>query len=95
MLFNLTTRCTFKSLDHDAAIYCEKGYGPCFGSGELGISNQPFNGDNYCISNVILPGYHIGEDSEGRNMLTNLKCDQLTSFFTISELEVWEIIFEK
>jgi hypothetical protein len=38
-------------------------------------------------------------DSEGKNMLTNLKCKNDAEIerckFTISELEVWEVIFEK
>ncbi len=35
ILFNQTTRYTFKSQDHDLAIYCNKDYGPCFGKNEL------------------------------------------------------------
>jgi hypothetical protein len=38
-------------------------------------------------------------DSEGRNMLTDLKCKKINgnevSEFSVSELEVWEIVFEK
>jgi hypothetical protein len=39
----------------------------------------------------------MGKDSEGRSMLTNLKFGFMSSRsdFTISEVEVWEIIFEK
>jgi hypothetical protein len=44
-----------------------------------------------------MAGYKIEVDSENRSMLTNLKFNGLrpVSYFTISELEVWEIIFEK
>ncbi len=46
-----------------------------------------FNGDNSCYSYANESGYCIG--LEGRkNMLTNNK----DGLFTISEIEVWEII---
>jgi hypothetical protein len=79
------------------AIVCGKDRGPCFGSGEL-AAGEPFNRDNNCWSWANERGYNIGKDSESRSMLTNLKCDGLSSrrcYFTISEVEVWEIIFEK
>ena len=51
------------------------------------------------MSKINNPVYIIGMDSESKNMLTNLKCenigDKTFCKFTISELEVWEIIFEK
>jgi hypothetical protein len=61
---------------------------------------EPFNGHNYCYSSVNLSSYSIGMDSEMKSKLTNLECvktvkEILTSFFTISELEVWQVIFEK
>jgi hypothetical protein len=64
------------------------------------VAAEPFNGDNECSSHVKKSGYNIGIDSESRSMLTNLKCENLGLFgyisnFTISELEVWEVIFEK
>jgi len=40
-------------------------------------------------------GYRIGLEREGRSMLTKLKCGIGETWFTINELEVWEIIFEK
>jgi hypothetical protein len=95
MLFNLTTRCTFKSQDHNQAICCNKDWGPVFGIGELETDGEPLNDYNNCCSFVNMAVYLIGKDSEGRNMLTNLKCVGWVSNFTISELEVWEIIFEK
>jgi hypothetical protein len=75
------------------AISCCRDKGPCFGYGEL-IARRSLNIDNRCYSLANLSGYNIGKDSESRSMLTNLKCDGLVSRFTISELEVWEIIFE-
>jgi hypothetical protein len=99
MLFNLTTRNEFKVQDHTKAIRCGKKYGPFFGNAEL-YADQPFNGNNSCGSNLNRDGYRITMDSENKSNLTNLKCqegafDGYLSVFTISELEVWEVIFEK
>ena len=96
MLFNLTTRKLFKCIKHDIAIKCDKDWGPVFGQGEL-RADEPFNGNNKCFSNANNSGYKIEKDSQGISMLTNLKCNWygLISDFTISELEVWEVIFEK
>ncbi len=100
MLFNLTTRNAFKVQDHTVAIYCAKRHGPSFGIREL-KAHEPFNGLNKCCSTVNRDGYRITMDSESKSNLTNLKCkNDLDPFggdweFTISELEVWEIIFEK
>jgi hypothetical protein len=94
MLFNLTTRKLFKCIEHGHAIYCKNDYGPAFGNGEL-YASEPFNGNNKCWSYGNGPGYKIEKDSQGISMMTNLKCDGFsTSYFTISELEVWEIIFD-
>ncbi len=64
--------------------------GPAFGIkgnyGELCGFYEPFNGDNKCLSWGNKPGYCIGMTG-GKNMLTNNK----DGWFTISELEVWEI----
>ena len=96
MLFNLTTRKLFKCNKHEWAITCCKLYGPVFGAGELAASNEPFNGNNNCRSNANCDVYKIEKDSKEIHMLTNLKCKGLfTSFFSISELEVWEVTFEK
>jgi hypothetical protein len=62
--------------------------------------NEPFNEDKNCWSHANEGVYHIGIDSEGRNKLTNLKCEKNDlgseiSEFSISELEVWAIVFEK
>ena len=98
MLFNLTTQQLFKCQYHQLAIRCKKDTGPCFGNRELLALNQPFNKDNACLSDANEDGYQIGMDSEKINKLTNLKCEKYFGFdqckFTISELEVWEIIYE-
>jgi hypothetical protein len=97
MIFNVTTKKVFKCIKHDQAIKCGKGRGPCFGGGEL-AAFEPFNGDSKCESWANNPGYNIGKDSESRSMLTNLKCVEYRlswAWFTISELEVWEVTFEK
>ena len=100
MLFNLTTRYTVKCVNQVWAIICAKVYGPAFGNCELLALHQPFNKDNACCSNANVLGYRIGMDSESISMLTNLKCQEDTNGFmksevTITELEVWEIIFYK
>ena len=62
-------------------------------------TSEPFNEINNCWSFPNKSGYRITIDSESKSNLTNLKCDGcdgvLMSLFTISELEVWEVIFEK
>ncbi len=98
MLINLTTRNAFKVIDHTKAIICGKGWGPRFGDAEF-QAFEPFNGNDNCWSYVNNAGYHITMDSESKSNLTNLKCKitlgDYFSSFTISELEVWEIILEK
>ena len=99
MLFNLTTQQLFKCQYHDWAIRCKKNRGPEFGLSELNALLEPFNKDNACWSNANKDGYQIEMDSEKINKLTNLKCEKSGGGsdrceFTISELEVWEIIYE-
>ncbi len=98
MLFNLSTRNIFKPRDETIAIQCGKDRGPCFGIYEL-LSSEPFNGNKKCSSYVNSDGYYITMDSEFKSNLTNVECQyglsKYNSEFTISELEVWEIIFEK
>ena len=98
MLFNLTTHQLFKSQNHSKAIICSKKSGPEFGAGEL-VAYEPFDEYINCRSSVNMSGYRIGVDSEIKSKLTNLECGKhknvLFSFFTISELEVWQVIYEK
>jgi hypothetical protein len=98
MLFNLTTQQLFKCIKHHWAIRFYKDYGPWFGNSELLALLQPFNRDNACLSSANRDGYQIEMDNEKINKLTNLKCESEFEFdrcdFTISELEVWEIIYE-
>ena len=105
MVFNLTTRKLFKCQDHEHAIYCAGVLGPQFADSLSAFG--PFNEDNAGESYVNQLQYPIETDSNNRNKLTNLICtegraygpseDQVTreyhSKFTISELEVWEVIF--
>ncbi len=66
--------------------------GPCFHGGdvsELSALDEPFNGDRNCYSSANSPGYRIPVDGAGTNMLTNNK----DNWFTISELEVWQITY--
>jgi hypothetical protein len=89
-LFNLSSSRIFKG-SNKAGIVCYTNYGPVFiadgNYGELGVG-EPFNGDYKCWSNANLPGFGIGVDVDGNNLLTNKKGYN----FTITEIEVWQII---
>jgi hypothetical protein len=90
MLFNLSSRINFPSKHAGTDINCSKEYGPCFSGSndsELDALCEPFNGDGNCASFTNMPGYDIPK-VDGVNMLTNKK----NGNFTISELEVWEVI---
>jgi hypothetical protein len=88
-LFNLSSSRQFTNTGK-GEIICYSGYGPAFGSegnyGELRAC-EPFNGDGKCASWANESGYKIVIEGE-KNMLTNFK----DGYFTISELEVWEVI---
>jgi hypothetical protein len=89
MLFNLSSRINFPSKQTGIDIYCGDIYGPCFSGSdgfELDVYNEPFNGDDKCVSYTNKPSYDIPE-IDGLNMLTNKENGR----FTISELEVWEV----
>jgi hypothetical protein len=89
-LFNLSSSRQFKG-SNKAGIYCCTIFGPVFISNgndiELGAFNEPFNGDNKCYSAENLPGFGIGRDADGNNLLTN----KYSNKFTITELEVWRV----
>jgi hypothetical protein len=91
-LFNLSSSRQFKG-SNKAGIFCRSDCGPIFKADgnncELAALNEPFNGDKKCYSEANLPGFGIGCDSDGNNLLTNQKDGEL---FTITELEVWEIL---
>jgi hypothetical protein len=97
MLFNLTTHASFPCKDPSRAIYCNKNIGPTFGIAELSAYWGPFNKEDACRSVTNGRAYNIPRNSEGINMLTNMKCNN--SFyenrceFTITELEVWGVSF--
>ncbi len=88
-LFNLTRSRLFKATEK-GGIFCWSVRGPIFyasnNPAELG-AYEPFKGDNKCISWANEPGYCISIE-DGKNMLTNQKDGN----FTITELEVWEIL---
>jgi hypothetical protein len=91
MLFNLSQQRHFPHTQWvRTAIFCHSDYGPCFDGGgvgsELGAPNEPFNGDNKCLSYANKPGYKIPL-KDGKNMLTGSRDGD----FTITELEVWEV----
>jgi hypothetical protein len=90
MLFNLSKQSHFPSKRTGKEIFCHSNYGPCFSGayGELS-AREPFNGDNNCYSRAKYPGYDIPVDGAGTNMLTNKK----DGYFTITELEVWQVTY--
>ena len=95
MLFNLTTHASFPCIKPSIAILCYKGYGPYFGSAELSAVYEPFNKENGCLSDTNDDAYNIPSNSEGINMLTNMKNNSVLNLceFTITELEVWGVSY--
>ena len=92
-LFNLTRSRVFPSTGK-GRIFWYSNCGPLFDSSgginnELGVEAEPFNGDGECFSYANQSGYKIGVDGAGVNMLTN----QEDGYFTITELEVWQVTF--
>ena len=57
----------------------------------------PFNKENACTSYTNDDAYKIPRNSEGINMLTNMKNTFDDDFckFTITELEVWGVSFKQ
>jgi hypothetical protein len=97
MLFNLTTHASFPCKHPSYAIRCYKDSGARFGSWELIAANEPFNKENACRSYTNETPYRIPLNSEGINMLTNMKniFDKNRCDFTITELEVWGVSFKE
>ncbi len=98
-LFNLTRKRSFpidKQYER-VAIRSSKYKGPSFGENyELSANCSPLNTENGCWSYRDEMSFRISCDSEGKNMLTNRYFEfHSRSEFTISELEVWGITFEK
>ncbi len=60
--------------------------GPSFGNEEL-VCEEPFNKENNCRSFSNQGVYEI----KTKNLCTNLLTNQKDGYFTISELEVWQI----
>ena len=90
-MFNLSSSRQFKG-SKDAGIRCRSDCGPVFitdsNYGEL-CARDSFNGDKNCESSANLPGFGIGVDADGNNLLTNKKDREN---FTITEIEVWQIV---
>ena len=90
MLFNLSSQRHFPNSQKGYAIGCYSSYGPIFAGGSAAelTAFEPFNEDGRCISDENKVGYNIRIE-DGKNTLTNQK----DGFFTITELEVWEVKF--
>ncbi len=66
--------------------------GPCFSGGggsDLCAFLEPFNDEGHCRSYANKSGYLIPVDGPGTNILTKNKSE----FFTITELEVWQVTY--
>ena len=88
MLFNLSCSRHFPTKQSGGGeILTKSNKGPHFF--ELNASAEPFNGNENCISEANNTAYAIPADADGLNMLTNKK----DGWFTISELEVWEVTY--
>jgi hypothetical protein len=89
-LFNLSSSRQFTNTGK-GGIHCYSGYGPRFGrDGYVELDAwEPFNGYGKCVSWANGSGYKIVIEG-GKNILTNNKDGD---FFTITELEVWEVTF--
>jgi hypothetical protein len=88
-LFNLSSSRQFTNTG-EGGIWCGSGWGPEFGNNgctELGAYSEPFNGDGNCSAWANKSGYKIDIEG-GKNMLTNKENGE----FTITELEVWEVL---
>jgi hypothetical protein len=88
-LFNLSSSRQFTNTDK-GGIGCRSNCGPAFGNKETGAelcAYEPFNVDGKCGSYANQDGYKIDKEG-GKNMLTNNKDGN----FTISEIEVWEVV---
>ena len=90
MLFNLSTCRFFPTNKQGSELFCSKNYGPYFGNFELSIREEPFNGDNMCRSYPNRSYFSIPVEG-GKNMLSNKEVE----YFTISELEVWQVNYNK
>ena len=88
-LFNLSSFREFPN-EGKGGIGCYRFAGPCFSNmntPEL-YANSPFNGDNKCCSCANESGYNIGIEGD-KTLLTNQK----NGYFTITEIEVWQVKF--
>ncbi len=91
-LFNLSSSSQFTN-SGNGGIFCGTHVGLAFSNEqtlELCARFEPFNDDNACASCAYQSGYCIGLEY-GKNMLTNKEDGD----FTISELEVWEVVNAK
>ena len=89
-MFNLSSSRQFPSQQGEGGIWCKTDRGPAFGFknnlSEL-KAQEPFNVDNKCYSDANCSGYRISAEGD-KNMLTNKK----DGGFTITEIEVWQIV---
>ena len=84
----------YQPLKHEIAVVHARFAGPCFGHSlavgahDMGTVNGYLNGR--CFTKA-LSNYNIGEDSQGKSVLTgsNSRDDQARQAFTVAKLEVY------
>ena len=73
VVFNLTHQTAFQVINTKPAIACGKNRGPVF-NGTLGALNEPFNGNNNCVSGYEY-GYYESRVVDGFDRLIQRKTD--------------------
>ena len=95
MLLNLSSKLSYPCKYEHRGLFCNKNWGPSFGNLELAIES-PLNGERKCWSYANYQAYNIPKVNGDINQLTNEICDKNdSSYSTIREMEVWEIIGKK
>ena len=94
LLFNLTLKTFFPCKSQQGGIRNMSDWGPTFGQSELGVK-EPFIGEKKCWSTANGSVYKLEKDSEDKNNLTNEKSQHEKCFFTVTEIEVWEVLINE
>ena len=93
---NLTRNVSFAARDNDyGGILCHKERGPCFGDCELGVYRDGQNLWSFVeCSGFSIPG-KVGETNPltGDKIVPNNNYTDPHSESTLSEIEVWEIVY--
>ena len=98
VVFNLTTKTTFKLTNPSKAINCAQWFGPCFGDSALSLLSDPLNKEDGGCCYVNEDGKHdvyydIKVDQNGNSPLTGEGSKQKNCYksFTCEEFEVYQV----